>query len=253
MDALLSANELRLSYGYQTLLEGVTLAIAAGEKVGLVGRNGCGKTSLLRILADQQAADSGEISRRRALRIGYLPQEFELDPERSVGENIAEGAADVVADPALRGGDGSEAELGASCSTRSITPTAGTLEARMKAVVTALGAPPLDAAVAPLSGGEKRRCRPVPRPRLAARLAPPRRADQPPGCRLDPLAGGLSRELRRRGDLRHPRPVFPRCHRHADHRDRPRQSLLAPRQLHRLSGGQSGPPADRRTDRAAPK
>jgi ABC-type glutathione transport system ATPase component len=43
MSTLLSANELRLSCGYRTLLDGVTLAVSAGEKVGLVGRNGCGK------------------------------------------------------------------------------------------------------------------------------------------------------------------------------------------------------------------
>ncbi|RYD84909.1 MAG: ABC-F family ATP-binding cassette domain-containing protein, partial [Verrucomicrobiaceae bacterium] len=112
MSALLSANELRLSYGYQTLLDGVTLAVSAGEKVGLVGRNGCGKTSLLKILTRSQQADSGEISIRRSLRIGYLPQEFELQPELSVHENISAGAADVV--EAIRRyeeGDGSEAEL----------------------------------------------------------------------------------------------------------------------------------------------
>ncbi|MEW6307253.1 MAG: ATP-binding cassette domain-containing protein, partial [Verrucomicrobiota bacterium] len=65
--ALLSVNELFLAYGYQRLLEGVTLSVAPGEKVGLVGRNGCGKTSLLKILAGEQKADTGEISRRRGL------------------------------------------------------------------------------------------------------------------------------------------------------------------------------------------
>jgi len=97
MTALLSANEIRLTYGYQNLLDGVTLAVGAGEKIGMVGRNGCGKTSLLKILSGQSAADSGEIARRRSLRIGYLPQEFELDPDLSVQENIAAGAADVDA------------------------------------------------------------------------------------------------------------------------------------------------------------
>ena len=48
---LLSANELTLAYGPQNLLDGVTLAVEAGEKVGMVGRNGCGKTSLLKILS----------------------------------------------------------------------------------------------------------------------------------------------------------------------------------------------------------
>jgi len=77
---LFSANEIRLAYGHQTLLDGVTLAIAAGEKVGLVGRNGCGKSSLLKILSGQDQPDSGELSARRGLRIGYLPQEFERNP-----------------------------------------------------------------------------------------------------------------------------------------------------------------------------
>ncbi|MCF7673992.1 MAG: ATP-binding cassette domain-containing protein [Akkermansiaceae bacterium] len=112
MSSLLSANEIRLSYGYQTLLDGVTLAISAGEKVGLVGRNGCGKTSLLKILTGAQKGDSGEIALRRSLRIGYLPQEFELDATLSVQENIAAGAADVVeAVRRYEQGEGSEAEL----------------------------------------------------------------------------------------------------------------------------------------------
>ncbi|MCW1925872.1 ABC-F family ATP-binding cassette domain-containing protein [Luteolibacter arcticus] len=157
MSALLSANELRLSYGYQTLLDGVTLAVSAGEKVGLVGRNGCGKTSLLKILTRSQQADSGEISLRRSLRIGYLPQEFELDLELSVQENIAAGAADVV--EAIRRyeeGDGSEAEL--SDLLHLIDHADGwNLDARIKAMATALGTPPLEATVGPLSGGEKRR------------------------------------------------------------------------------------------------
>jgi ATP-binding cassette subfamily F protein uup len=157
MSALLSANEIRLSYGYQTLLDGVTLAVSAGEKVGLVGRNGSGKTSLLKILTGSQAADSGEISVRRALRVGYLPQEFELDEERSVHENISAGAADIV--EAIRRyeqGDGSEAEL--SDLLHLIDHADGwNLDARIKATATALGTPPLETAVGPLSGGEKRR------------------------------------------------------------------------------------------------
>ena len=155
--SLLSANEIRLSYGYQTLLDGVTLAVSAGEKVGLVGRNGCGKTSLLKILTGQQKADSGDLSLRRGIRIGYLPQEFELDPELSVHENIATGAADIV--DAIRryeNGEGSEAELADLL--HFIDHTDGwNLDARIKSTVTALAAPSLETPVGPLSGGEKRR------------------------------------------------------------------------------------------------
>jgi ATP-binding cassette subfamily F protein uup len=157
MSALLSATEIRLTYGYQALLDGVTLAVAAGEKIGMVGRNGCGKTSLLKILMGVVAPDSGELALRRALRVGYLPQEFELDATLSVQENIAAGAADIVA--AMRryeAGDGSEAELADLLYLLDHTD-GWNLDARIKATATALDAPPLEAPVGPLSGGEKRR------------------------------------------------------------------------------------------------
>lgn len=154
---LLTANELALAYGYQRLLESVTLTLGEGEKVGLVGRNGCGKTSLLRILAGQQSADAGEVSRRRGLRIGYLPQEFEMDGTKTVRENIEAGAADLLG--WLRDyesghkSDGQMAEL----LNKIETADGWNLQARIKATASALSAPPLEALVGPLSGGEKRR------------------------------------------------------------------------------------------------
>jgi len=154
---ILTANDLALSYGYQRLLEAVTLSVAPGEKVGLVGRNGSGKTSLLRILAGYLEPDAGEIARRRGLRIGYLPQEFELNPDLTVRENIEAGAADLM-DWLHRyhTGAGSEAELAALLN--QIESVDGwNFQARLKAEASALAAPPLDAPVGPLSGGEKRR------------------------------------------------------------------------------------------------
>ena len=157
MSTLLSANEIRLAYSYQNLLDGVTLAVAAGEKVGLVGRNGCGKTSLLKILTGESKADSGELSLRRGIRTGYLPQEFELDPDLSVHENIAAGAADIV--EAIRryeNGDGTETELHDFLEL--IDHADGwNLDSRILSLSNALGTPPLDAPTGPLSGGEKRR------------------------------------------------------------------------------------------------
>ncbi len=155
--SLLSASELRLSYGRQILLDGVSLTVAPGEKVGLVGRNGCGKTSLLRILAGENQPDAGEISRRRNLRAGYLPQEFELDGNLTVLQNIEAGASDVVGwIDRYENGDCSDKEM--SELLEKIEHADGwDLETRIKAEVRALAAPPLDAVVGPLSGGEKRR------------------------------------------------------------------------------------------------
>jgi ATP-binding cassette subfamily F protein uup len=157
MSTLLSANEIRLAYSYQNLLDGVTLAVASGEKVGLVGRNGCGKTSLLKILTGESKADSGDISLRRGIRTGYLPQEFELDPDLSVHENIAAGAADIV--EAIRryeNGDGTETELHDFLEL--IDHADGwNLDSRILSLSNALGTPPLEAPTGPLSGGEKRR------------------------------------------------------------------------------------------------
>ena len=155
--SLLSANELSLAFGHQHLLDGVTLAVAPGEKVGLVGRNGCGKTSLLKILAGEMQPDAGDIFRRRGLRIGYLPQDFELDGTKTVRQNIEAGAADLLGWlQRYESGAGSEAELGELL--HLIEHADGwNLQARIKAEADALGVPPLDALVGPLSGGEKRR------------------------------------------------------------------------------------------------
>lgn len=156
-NAVLSASELTLSYGNQRLLDGVSLAVGAGEKVGLVGRNGCGKTSLLKILAGQERADGGDLSLKRELRVGYLPQDFELDGDKTVLENIQAGARDLM-DWVERyeSGEGSEAELGELL--HQIEAVDGwNLDSRIKSNATALSAPALDAKVGPLSGGEKRR------------------------------------------------------------------------------------------------
>ena len=155
--ALLSANELRVVFGHQELLSEATLAVAAGEKVGLVGRNGSGKTTLLKLLSAEQEPDSGAISRRRGLRVGYLPQEFELDEAATVRDNIVAGAADLM--EWLRRyeeGEGTDLEL-AEYQHQIELADGWNLDSRLKAIVTALDAPPLEAMVGPLSGGEKRR------------------------------------------------------------------------------------------------
>lgn len=77
--ALISARGLWLSRQGRVLLQDIALDIAAGEIVTLVGPNGAGKTSLVRVLLGLARPDRGEIAREPGLRIGYLPQRFDVD------------------------------------------------------------------------------------------------------------------------------------------------------------------------------
>ncbi len=80
---MLTVSHLTKSFELQTLFENISFQLNPGERTGLIGPNGCGKTTLLRILAGFEPATSGRVSRDPALRIGYLPQNF--DPGSSGG------------------------------------------------------------------------------------------------------------------------------------------------------------------------
>src|SRR6266478_4110585 len=96
MSSILAANCLVVRYGERAILDNATLAIDEGDRIGLVGRNGCGKTTFLRILAGLQSPDGGKVSRRRDLVSSYLPQDFMLNAARNVYENVREGAQYVL-------------------------------------------------------------------------------------------------------------------------------------------------------------
>jgi ATP-binding cassette subfamily F protein uup len=94
---ILSAKDLCHSIGTQVLLDHAELSIHQGEHLGLVGRNGTGKTTLLNILGQVFPPDSGNLQWQRNLSIGYLPQEFQLNQEQTARENILDGARQLVA------------------------------------------------------------------------------------------------------------------------------------------------------------
>ena len=93
---LISVNGLCLQFGLQVVFNEAAMALHEGEKLGLVGRNGGGKSSLMRILAGNDQPDRGTVSRRQGLRMGYLAQEFTLDEAASVLDNVRAGAADLL-------------------------------------------------------------------------------------------------------------------------------------------------------------
>lgn len=84
MESLLQAENISKRYGDKLLFENINISIGEGQKIALVAKNGTGKTSLLNILAGVDTSDSGKLSCKRDVRIGYLPQEIEMDADKTV-------------------------------------------------------------------------------------------------------------------------------------------------------------------------
>lgn len=93
--ALITLQDAQLAYGHVPLLDHCDFSLEAQERVGLIGRNGTGKSSLLRILAGQEALDDGLCTAAAALATAYVPQEPALDGAHSVFEAASEGLAEV--------------------------------------------------------------------------------------------------------------------------------------------------------------
>ncbi|WP_139981416.1 ABC-F family ATP-binding cassette domain-containing protein [Nocardioides litoris] len=128
---LLNLEGVSKSYGVRPLLTDVSLGIGAGERIGIVGRNGDGKTTLLEVMTGLEEPDAGRVSRSRGLLVGYLHQGDELDDTHTVREAVLGGRSDHewAADATMRG-----------------------------IVTELLAGVGLDRAVHGLSGGERRRC-----------------------------------------------------------------------------------------------
>src|ERR1044071_1737906 len=88
---LLTLDRVSIAYGHLPLLDGVSLQIDARERVAVIGRNGTGKSTLLKIISGEMAADSGSVWRQPALRVARLEQDVPLSADRSVFDVVAEG------------------------------------------------------------------------------------------------------------------------------------------------------------------
>jgi len=124
-------------YGTRALLDGVSLGVSEGDRIGVVGRNGDGKTTLIQLLSKREPADAGRVTHANRLRLGVLSQHDDLDPDATVRHEVV--------------GDMADHEWAGNARIRDV----------LTGLFGGLGLPGfpagLDTVVGPLSGGERRR------------------------------------------------------------------------------------------------
>ncbi|MEQ1859174.1 MAG: ABC-F family ATP-binding cassette domain-containing protein [Chthoniobacteraceae bacterium] len=152
-----SANQLSVRYGVQRVLDGASLTIHEGERIGLVGRNGTGKSTFLQIAAGVLEPDDGTFSRQRGLVTGYMPQVFGLDDAASVHDNILAGAQHILAIIEEYENAPADGKRSAELLDRINHFDGWTIESRATSLIGNLHAPDAERLVGTLSGGERRR------------------------------------------------------------------------------------------------
>ncbi|HEX3208844.1 MAG TPA: ATP-binding cassette domain-containing protein, partial [Geminicoccaceae bacterium] len=154
--------------GGKKVLENITLAFLPGAKIGVLGVNGAGKSTLLRIMAGLDHDFSGEAWAADGVRVGFLPQEPELDPAKDVQGNVMDGVASTKAlldrfDQVSAGFADPDADMDALMAEQAelqekIDAVNGwELQRTIEIAMDALRCPPGDQQVSTLSGGERRR------------------------------------------------------------------------------------------------
>ena len=150
------------------IIKDISLSFFPGAKIGLLGLNGAGKSTVLKIMAGVDTDFQGEARANPGTKIGYLAQEPQLDPEKTVREAVEEGVSEILdAQKRLEEVYAAYAEEGADFDKLAIEQQklenllaandAHALERQLEVAADALRLPPWDAKIGPLSGGEKRR------------------------------------------------------------------------------------------------
>ena len=150
------------------IIKDISLSFFPGAKIGLLGLNGSGKSTVLRIMAGKDTDFTGEARPQPGIKVGYLEQEPQLNPEHTVRQAVEEGVGDILqAQARLDEVYAAYAEEDADFDKLAkeqerleailASGDAHTLEQQLEVAADALRIPPWDALVGPLSGGEKRR------------------------------------------------------------------------------------------------
>jgi ATP-binding cassette ChvD family protein len=166
MKQILALSHARKSYDGKIVLDDVTLGFLAGAKIGVVGPNGMGKSTLLRMMAGLEQPSNGEVRLMPGYSVGILPQEPTLDEGKTVLGNVEEGVADtkvlieqyneIAGKLAVDYSDDLLEEMG-RLQEQLDHRNGWDLDSRLEQAMDALRCPPPDAEVSALSGGERRR------------------------------------------------------------------------------------------------
>ncbi|WP_026451607.1 ABC-F family ATP-binding cassette domain-containing protein [Aequorivita capsosiphonis] len=156
----LSVENISKSFGMRALFENISFGINEGQKIGFVAKNGTGKTSLLNIIAGNDNADTGNVVFRKGLKIAYLPQEPDLDPQLTVEQTIFSADNPILKiiedyEHALENPEDAEAFQKAFDAVDA--HNAWDFETRYKQILSKLKMDDLHAKVSSLSGGQKKR------------------------------------------------------------------------------------------------
>jgi ABC transport system ATP-binding/permease protein len=158
---LLSAESISKAYSERWLFQNITLGISQGDKLGLVGLNGTGKSTLLKVLAGLVTSDSGQIAKKEGLRLGYLEQQPNVDKQATVKEVIFDDHNEVAKvvhayEDCLTNPDTSADKMQAILEQME-SLNAWDYDAKVKEVIDKLGLPGLDQKFHSLSGGQRKR------------------------------------------------------------------------------------------------
>lgn len=158
---LLNAENISKSYSEKILFNNINLGINEGDKIGIIGVNGTGKSTLLKVISGIEQADEGRVIKGNSVRVEYLSQNPDFDPEASVIEQVFKGDSPIMKvirkyEEAVQDPETSD-EIIIELSHSMDTMNAWGIESEAKAVLTKLGIGDFNAKVGTLSGGQMKR------------------------------------------------------------------------------------------------
>ncbi len=154
---ILTALELEIHFGDQVILDKASLSVHEGDRIGLVGRNGAGKSTFLKIISCMMQPDSGKVAKKKDLITGFLSQEFTLEETKNVYENILSGASDELDLIHNYENTPFDAPNKHHLEEMILRKDSWHLEKRINVLINSLNAPDSKRDIETLSGGEKRR------------------------------------------------------------------------------------------------